>query len=269
VVRWGGRLLALAFVALVVAAVVVVVLVPRATKGQAMTVVTGSMTPEIPVGSLAIVRPVDPGMLEVGDVATYQKDKTGDTFVTHRVVDIDTSTRPTTYIFKGDANRGPDLEPIVPDRIVGEVWFHVPYLGTIRDGLKGPGGLTLVAILLLSGYAVSQVRAGVRARRSAAQSFAVDRRMVAARFSRDAGLGPHDLPPPWHALLVQESSGTFTLLAVPPRECFDQVVAEIAALAPAGLTVTEPAGELVLPAPDDLDRDHATVRTEEPLDDVH
>ena len=248
--RWVGRLLSLAALGLLAAAVTVVVLIPRATHGQAMTVLTGSMTPGIPVGSVVVVRPVDPGTLQVGDVATYQKDKAGTAFITHRVVDVDTSTHPTTYLFKGDANRGPDLEPIVPDRIVGKVWFHVPYLGTVRDGLKGPGGVTLVAMLLLAVYAASQIRLGLASRQAAPTRVGVDRRLVVASFGRDAHLDPHRLPSHWGAVLVHESSDSFTLVAAPPREACDAVVTELAALAPTTLTITQPAGELVLPPPE-------------------
>jgi signal peptidase len=249
--RWAGRLLALVVLGLLAAAITVVVLIPRATHGQAMTVLTGSMTPGIPVGSIVVVRPVDPGTLEVGDIATYQKDKGGDTFVTHRVVDIDTSTRPTTYIFKGDANRGPDVEPIVPDRIIGEVWFHVPHLGTIRDGLAGSGGVTLVGILLLGGYAASQIRTGMRQRRGVLQTLPVDRRIIAARFARGAELDPRSLPSHWGALLVHEDSDGFALLVVPQRDAFDLVLTQVRAHSPTAVTVTAPSGHVTLPPPDD------------------
>jgi signal peptidase I len=268
--RWAARLLALVFLAAVLAAVTVVVVIPRATQGSAMTVLTGSMTPEIPVGSIVVVRPVDPETLKVGDIATYQKEEGEDTFITHRIVKIDTTTTPTTYIFKGDANRGRDLEPIVPKRIHGQVWFHVPYLGTIRDGLAGKGGFTLVAMLLLGGYAVSQVRAGLRERREdagLARRLPVDRRMVAAQFARSHGLGPDAVPSGWQALLVHEDSDTFTVLLVPEREVFDDVLDEVRSAAPLTLTVTATSGELVLPEADtSLAAPPADEQTTEPSD---
>ena len=163
--RAVSRVLAVVLAVLVAAAVVVVAVLPRVTDGVAMTVLTGSMSPEIPPGSVVLVRPVDPSTLEVGDVATYQAEEGKAVFITHRIAAVDTSTSPTTYTFKGDANRGADLDPVVPDQIRGEVWIHVPYLGTIRDTLHGGTGLTLVAALLLAGYALTQLAAGVRERR--------------------------------------------------------------------------------------------------------
>ena len=130
-------------------------------------VLTGSMEPTIPTGSVVMVRPVDPGTLEVGDIATYQKKEAEDTYITHRITDVDTSGRQTRFIFKGDANRGPDLRPVPASAIRGEVWFHVPYLGSIRNVAAGPAGLGLLAMLLLAGYAALQVVGVLRDRRRA------------------------------------------------------------------------------------------------------
>ena len=69
VVRWALRFVLLAFAVVVVAALVVTTVLPRATHGSALTVLTGSMTPAIPVGSEVVVRPVDPRTLQPGDNA--------------------------------------------------------------------------------------------------------------------------------------------------------------------------------------------------------
>lgn len=159
-----GKLLALAAAAAVAAAVVVVLVLPRAVQGEAMTVLTGSMEPAIPVGSVALVRPVDPRTIEVGDVVTYQVRPNEETFVTHRVVRVRDRGPQTLYVLRGDANNVAD-EPILGDRIRGEVWFHVPHLGTVRDALHGRGGLYLVATILLAWFALSQIGGGLRERR--------------------------------------------------------------------------------------------------------
>lgn len=157
-------------------AVAVLIVIPRAVDGVAMTVLTGSMSPQIPVGSIVVDRPVDPVRLKVGDVAAYQKAAGVDTYITHRVAAVHTDTTPITFTFKGDANRVADLDPVPATAIRGQVWFHVPYLGTVRDALQSHGmrGLVLAVVLvLLGGYSVSQlyggVRQGLRARRSRRQ----------------------------------------------------------------------------------------------------
>src|SRR5947209_1131030 len=62
---WIVRVLLIALLAVVAASVAVLVLLPRATHGTALTVHTGSMTPTLPVASVDLDRPVDPGPLRV------------------------------------------------------------------------------------------------------------------------------------------------------------------------------------------------------------
>ncbi len=159
------RLALLALLAVVTGVLVVLIVLPRVTDGAALTVLTGSMEPGIPTGSTVLVRPVDPGALQVGDVATYQKAPGEDTYITHRIVDLDRSTNPPAYVFQGDANRGPDLKPVPPGAIRGEVWFHVPHLGALKNRLNGSAGLGLLAMLLLGGYALAQLGGAWRDRR--------------------------------------------------------------------------------------------------------
>ena len=249
--RWVGRLLTLCFALVVAAAVVVVVVLPRAVHGQAMTVLSGSMTPTIPVGAIVLVRPVDPGTLHVGDIATYQREEGKDDYVTHRILKIDHSTTPATFTFKGDANRGPDINPVVPGQIRGQVWFHVPYLGAIRDGLHGKGGLTLVATLLLAGYAISQLSGGFSDRRKKPESFRVDRPVVVAVIDKAVIAATMqqsvtDAARAWSALVVQEDDETATLLVTPPPGGVSACLELLGRSAPRRLLVVE-AGPLTGP----------------------
>ncbi|HET8614197.1 MAG TPA: signal peptidase I [Actinomycetales bacterium] len=175
--RWITRLVLVSVIVLTSAAVAVLVVIPRATHGVALTVLTGSMTPEIPVGSVVIDRPVDPGTLKVGDIATYQKAPGVDEYITHRITAIHTDTEPVTFTFKGDANRGADMTPIPATAIRGQVWFHVPYLGSIRDALQSHGtrGLVLAGVLVfLGGYSVVQIATGLREGRRKKKARAVE-----------------------------------------------------------------------------------------------
>jgi hypothetical protein len=114
---------------------------------------------------VVVARPVDPGTLRVGDIATYQKAPGVDEYITHRIIAVHPETTPVTFTFKGDANRGADLKPIPATAVRGQVWFHVPYLGAIRDGLQSHGmrGLVLAVVLaFLGGYSLFQIVGGVR-----------------------------------------------------------------------------------------------------------
>lgn len=71
---------------------------------------TGSMTPTIPAGSLAVVRQIPASAVHVGDVVTV--DRTPLLPVTHRVVAIANGDGPVRLLtLRGDANQTNDAEP--------------------------------------------------------------------------------------------------------------------------------------------------------------
>ena len=224
VVRWALRFVLLAFAVVVVAALVVTTVLPRATHGSALTVLTGSMTPAIPVGSVVVVRPVDPRTLQPGDIATYQVEEGEETFITHRVLKVHNEGEGLSFTFKGDANRGADIEPVPAGAVRGQVWFHVPYLGGIRDALHGKGGVTLFGMLLLAGYAISQVSAGLRERRTSrnvqASAIDFDAPVLPAEFncdSTDRG-SIDDVVSLISGLLVASDERQFAVLCRPSNE---------------------------------------------------
>ena len=107
-------------------------IVPPIMGYQSLAVLSGSMEPNIGVGAIAYVAETDPAGLEVGDVITYRI--SGDTFVTHRIVEIDTTAQ--SVITKGDANDVVDGSPVAFNQIVGRVDFHVPLLGYVSIYIK-------------------------------------------------------------------------------------------------------------------------------------
>lgn len=249
-IRLVARLVVATLLLAVLTAIALLMVLPRATGATALTVLTGSMTPEIPVGSAVFVRPVDASSLRVGDIATYQKKEGVESFITHRIVDIDTSTKPTSYIFKGDANRGADVKPVPETAIRGEVWFHVPYLGSIRDALNGKAGLSLLATLVLGGYAVTQLASAVRDRRRARRTadptprgevetpLVSDRPVVVAELpclEADA----EDLARILGATVLSASASTCTLLATSTPDEMDDLLARLASHGATGIRVID------------------------------
>src|SRR3954454_24709818 len=163
----AGKVALSLLLAVIVGALAVLTIVPRAVHGTTLTVLTGSMTPTIPVGSVVVVRPVDPGTLRVGDVVTYQKEPGRAEYITHRITTIHTGTRPVTLTTKGDANRGPDVDLVPVTAVRGKVLFHVPYLGSLRNAVSTGGVGLLLLVVLLIGYALVQILCVLRDRRSA------------------------------------------------------------------------------------------------------
>ncbi len=134
---------------IILVALAALLLVPRLFGYQNMAVLTGSMEPKYPVGSLIYVKEVDPVTLKIGDVITYRLDS--DTVVTHRIVEIDSEKKE--VITKGDANNVNDSKPISYSNIMGKASWCIPYLGYISIYIKTPVGIMIgcgiAAIIIL------------------------------------------------------------------------------------------------------------------------
>lgn len=136
-----GRLMAiistLAVVAIVALALGLTVL-PAAVHGHTLTVLSGSMVPRLPVGSVVVDKPADPSTLRVGDIVTYAS---GKNLITHRVAAIKQGRSGPVFTTKGDANRTADSEPVQASQIRGKLFYDVPYIGIIRSFLLSRAGM--------------------------------------------------------------------------------------------------------------------------------
>ena len=90
-----------------------------------VVVVSGSMEPEIPVGSLVFIDQRDQSV-DPGDVIAYLIGDTTDTTIVHRIVDQNDDG---TYITKGDSNDTADPASVTKQQIVGKEIFCVPKAG--------------------------------------------------------------------------------------------------------------------------------------------
>ena len=118
---------------LAVAVVGAAVLVPRLTGSTPMTVLTGSMAPNYPPGTLVVVRPGPADDIAIGDAITYQLSSGEPTVVTHRVVGLGYDGKgERVFTTQGDANESPDREPVRAVQVRGEVWYAVPWIGRLN-----------------------------------------------------------------------------------------------------------------------------------------
>jgi signal peptidase len=121
---------------LLVAALTIVV--PAATGSRAFSVLSGSMEPAYPIGTLVIVKPADPAQIRIGEVLTYQSESGQAVFVTHRVVARASESDGTmSFTTQGDANTAADAEPVLAAQVVGTVWYAVPFLGYVNTAVNG------------------------------------------------------------------------------------------------------------------------------------
>jgi len=161
----------------VIAIAVLVIVVPMLTGSTPRTVLTSSMEPGLPPGTLVIDKPVDPADVRIGDVVTYQLASGQDLFVTHRVISISRSTSgDITFITKGDNNAAPDAAPVSAEQLQsgGRVWYSIPWIGWLNNAVGGSGKSWLVigAAVLLFGYAGWQFLSGLLDRKPKRQASA-------------------------------------------------------------------------------------------------
>jgi signal peptidase I len=149
--RWVGALLLVA----VVGAALAVAGVPAVAGARALTVLSGSMEPALPVGSVVVVRPRPAAEIAVGDVITYtdREPETGAArTVTHRVVGVEPGP---VFRTMGDANDAPDPGLVAAADVQGVQWYVVPFVGFVRDLLFSTAGLFLAigaGLLLLAAH---------------------------------------------------------------------------------------------------------------------
>lgn len=106
---------------------------------RSYVVLSGSMEPEIPTGSVVYTRPAS--HYSIGDVISFTN-QSGQT-VTHRII----ADGKTFFKVAGDANSSPDANPVPANRVLGRVVFHLPHLGFLAAYLRTPLGFILLIVL--------------------------------------------------------------------------------------------------------------------------
>ncbi|MFD4994232.1 signal peptidase I [Cellulosimicrobium cellulans] len=150
-----------------VALALVGVVVPLVLGATPYTVLTGSMRPTYPPGTMVVVRPVELERVAPGDVVTYQLVSGRPGVVTHRVVAVGVGADDERVLTtQGDANAAPDPEPVRPVQVRGTVVYAVPLLGWVSSAVSGDARRTVavVAAAGLLGWGAWQVAAGLRER---------------------------------------------------------------------------------------------------------
>jgi signal peptidase len=133
--------------------------VPRLLGYSSYTVLTGSMEPTIPVGSVVYAKPADPLTLSVGDVIVFYDGRSAIP-VTHRILENDTACGQ--VITKGDANAQEDLTPIAYYDIIGRVTVHIPVLGRILAPLGTMMGKAGAVAIILAGALMCEISRRLR-----------------------------------------------------------------------------------------------------------
>ena len=138
-------------------AITVAVFIPRLAGATPYTVLTESMRPTLPPGTLVVVKPVAMGHIGIGDVVTYQLKSGRPAVVTHRVVALGFNADHDRILrTKGDANKSADAKGVIAEQVRGRVWYAVPVLGGLSNVISGRQRsiATTVIVIGLVAYAV-------------------------------------------------------------------------------------------------------------------
>jgi len=166
--RWVFRLVAVVVIAAALLVLAAAVVVPRLAGATPYTILTGSMRPDFPPGTMVVAKPVDPEQIGIGTVVTYQLKSGEPQVVTHRVVAVGTTMQgELVFTTQGDANDVADEAPVRPEQIRGELWYAVPHLGRLTSVLD-VGQRQLAVYVIAAGlvvYGLSMVAGGAKERR--------------------------------------------------------------------------------------------------------
>nr|WP_256985365.1 signal peptidase I [Rhodococcus sp. 06-1059B-a] len=115
---------------------------------------SGSMSPAIETGALALSKTTPAVDIQVGDIVNVTN--AAGNGITHRVIEIGAVGSDSVELYlKGDGNAEPDAEPYVVSE-AGRVLFSVPKLGYAVTWLSGPvavfAGGVLVGVLLMVAF---------------------------------------------------------------------------------------------------------------------
>ena len=132
---------------IIIGALIAFSMLPIKNNYQVLTVMSGSMKPTIPVGSVIVIKPV--AEYKVDNIVTFKtpgSTKKKD-FTTHRIKEIKGENGVVTYVTRGDANEDSDREYIEKDSILGKELFAVSLIGYLIGYIKTLPGLVLIIIV--------------------------------------------------------------------------------------------------------------------------
>ncbi|MCH5191516.1 MAG: signal peptidase I [Oscillospiraceae bacterium] len=161
----GGKLLSAlcnllgTLILLAIIASCLLIVVPQFKDYHVYHVVSGSMTPEIPIGSIVYVQSTAPEDIQTDDIIAF---RSGDSVITHRVVTNHLVEGE--FTTKGDANEVEDANRVDYDELIGKVVRHYPYLGELLVVYSTKIGKIYIILFAACGAMLNILASRIRAR---------------------------------------------------------------------------------------------------------
>lgn len=127
---------------------------PFAFDARPLTVLSGSMEPQLHVGDIAIVQRIEPLDARTGDIVTFQ-DPAHPRLITHRVRNMQVKGDQVIFTTRGDANNLSERWQVRKSGEISRTMYTVPKLGHVliyarNSGILAIGfGVLLAALLVL------------------------------------------------------------------------------------------------------------------------
>ncbi|MEO7005592.1 MAG: signal peptidase I [Terrimesophilobacter sp.] len=182
--------------ALVAGLAALVIVIPALIGGVPLTVLTSSMEPALPPGTLVVVKPTPLNEIGLGAVLTYQIHSGDPAVVSHRVIARSVSTNGSTaFVTKGDNNDLADVDPVTAAQVRGTVWYSVPLLGYVNNVVNGPDRgwvvpSVAIGLFLYAGYMILGAVLPIWRRRRSESASTRGRRKAARHCSARHGSVP-------------------------------------------------------------------------------
>lgn len=153
-IKWFSSLSALVIIVLAL-----LIAGPRFLGLQVYSVLSGSMEPAYPTGSLLYVQDVDVNALQIDDVITFRLNT--QMVATHRIVNVVKESNALQFQTKGDANESVDGFYVDADDVIGSPIVSLPFIGYIATYMQNPPGLYIAigigAILIALSWVSDQL----------------------------------------------------------------------------------------------------------------
>lgn len=120
--------------------------VPRFFGVHIYSVVSGSMEPAIPTGSLLYIAEALPEDIQEEEIIAFYGVKDSASIITHRVVENRVVMGE--FITKGDANKTQDMNPVPYENFIGKVVRSVPRAGKAAELFTSHEGKVLAACVI-------------------------------------------------------------------------------------------------------------------------
>jgi signal peptidase I len=155
-----GKILSTVIIVVLAIAILMIAVPKYIFKADMRGVLTSSMEPELPVGSLIVDFKAKFDEIQVGDDIVFMRDNKG-TIVTHRVIAIHTEPK-RMFTTQGIANKKSPDAPVSYENVIGKIKFHIPLLGypfLWLSDLRGKiiAGITILALWMIT-LVISKLR---------------------------------------------------------------------------------------------------------------